>query len=171
MSCANPPTMVHAPAFRPVQCAGLDWASSAGLSARSGHGNVIGVMKRDGRTSETGHEKINILLVDDQQAKLLSYEAILDELGENLIKASSATEALEQLLKRDIAIILIDVCMPDLDGFHLASMIREHPRFQSIAIIFVSAVQVTNPDLLRGYDLGAVDYVPVPVTRVAQLAE
>ena len=115
--------------------------------------------------SETGHEKINILLVDDQQAKLLSYEAILDELGENLIKASSAMEALEQLLKRDIAIILIDVCMPDLDGFELASMIREHPRFQSIAIIFVSAVQVTNPDLLRGYGLGAVDYVPVPVTR------
>jgi signal transduction histidine kinase len=165
MSCANLPTIVHAPAFRPVQCAGLAWASSAGLSARSGHGNVIGVMKRDGRTSETGHEKINILLVDDQQAKLLSYEAILDELGENLIKASSATEALEQLLKRDIAIILIDVCMPDLDGFQLASMIREHPRFQSIAIIFVSAVQITNPDLLRGYDLGAVDYVPVPVTR------
>src|ERR1700757_4901805 len=102
MSCANLPTIVHAPAFRPVQCAGLAWASSAGLSARSGHGNVIGVMKRDARTSETGHEKINILLVDDQQAKLLSYEAILDELGENLIKASSATEALEQLLKRDI---------------------------------------------------------------------
>jgi CheY-like chemotaxis protein len=96
----------------------------------------------------------------------LSYEAILDELGENLIKASSATEALEQLLKRDIAIILIDVCMPDLDGFQLASMIREHPRFQSIAIIFVSAVQVTNPDLLRGYGLGAVDYVPVIIHRL-----
>src|ERR1700731_5090633 len=132
-------------------------ASSAGLSARSGQGNVIGVM------SETGHEKINILLVDDQQAKVLSYEGILDELGENLIKASSATEALEQLLKRDIAIILIDVCMPDLDGFQLASMIREHPRFQSIALIFVSAIQVTDLDLLRGYQLGAVDYVPVPV--------
>src|ERR1700730_10682668 len=163
MSCANPPTIGHAPAFRPVQCAGLDWASSAGLSARSGHGNVIGVMKRDGRTSETRYEKINILLVNNQQAKLLSYEAILDELGENLIKASSATEALEQLLKRGIAII--HVCMPDLDGFQLATMIREHPRFQSLAIIFVSAVQVANPDLLRGYGLGAVDYVPVPVTR------
>ena len=88
----------------------------------------------------------------------MSYEAILDELGENLIKASSATEALEKLLKCDIAIILIDVCMPDLDGFQLATMIREHPRFQSLAIIFISAIQVANPDLLRGYGLGAVDY-------------
>jgi CheY-like chemotaxis protein len=165
MSCENPATTVHAPAFRPIQCADLDGATSAGVGVRSGHGNVINAMKREGRTSEIDEEKINILLVDDQQAKLLSYEAILEELGENLIKASSATEALEQLLKRDIAIILIDVCMPDLDGFQLASMIREHPRFQSIAIIFVSAVQVTNPDLLRGYGLGAVDYVPVPVTR------
>jgi len=80
-----------------------------------------------------------------------------------LIKAGSATEALEQLLKRNVAIILIDVCMPDLDGFQLAMMIREHPRFQKIAIIFVSAVQVTDLDLLRGYQLGAVDYVEVPV--------
>ena len=76
--------------------------------------------------------KVDILLVDDQPAKLLSYEAILGELGENLIKAGSATEALEQLLKRNVAIILIDVCMPDLDGFQLATMIREHPRFQTI---------------------------------------
>jgi signal transduction histidine kinase len=109
------------------------------------------------------HDPVDILLVDDQPAKLLSYEAILGGLGENLIKAGSASEALEQLLKRNIAIILIDVCMPDLDGFQLASMIRDHPRFQSTAIIFVSAIQVTDLDLLRGYELGAVDYVPVPV--------
>ncbi|HEY1433691.1 MAG TPA: response regulator [Stellaceae bacterium] len=111
----------------------------------------------------TDHEKVDILLVDDQPAKLLSYEAILDQLGERLIKAGSATEALEQLLKRNVAVILIDVCMPDLDGFQLATMIREHPRFQKTAIIFVSAIQVTDLDLLRGYQLGAVDYVPVPV--------
>lgn len=111
----------------------------------------------------TDQEKVDILLVDDQPAKLLSYEAILDQLGESLIKAGSATEALEQLLKRNVAIILIDVCMPDLDGFQLATMIREHPRFQKTAIIFVSAIQVTDLDLLRGYQLGAVDYVPVPV--------
>jgi signal transduction histidine kinase len=111
----------------------------------------------------TDQEKVDILLVDDQPAKLLSYEAILEQLGQNLIKAGSATEALEKLLKRNVAIILIDVCMPDLDGFQLATMIREHPRFQKTAIIFVSAIQVNDLDLLRGYQLGAVDYVPVPV--------
>jgi signal transduction histidine kinase len=115
------------------------------------------------REAVANQERVDILLVDDQPAKLLSYEAILGQLGENLIKAASAAEALEQLLKRKIAIILIDVCMPDLDGFQLASMIRDHPRFQTTAIIFVSAIQVTDLDLLRGYALGAVDYVPVPV--------
>ncbi len=108
-------------------------------------------------------EKVNILLVDDQPAKLMSYEVILSELGENLIKASSANEALQQLLRKDIAVVLVDVVMPDLDGFELAAMIREHPRFQRTAIIFVSAVQIGELDLLRGYKAGAVDYVPVPV--------
>src|SRR5919108_3993822 len=108
-------------------------------------------------------DKVNILLVDDQPAKLMSYEAILADLGEKLIKAASAREALEQLLRHEIAVMLVDVCMPELDGFQLATMIREHPRFQKTAIIFVSAIQVTDLDLLRGYQLGAVDYVPVPV--------
>jgi len=108
-------------------------------------------------------DKVNILLVDDQQAKLLSYEVVLAQIGETLIKASSAHEAFECLLKNDIALILIDVCMPDLDGFELARVIREHPRFQRTGIIFVSAVMTTNLDQLRGYELGAFDYVPVPV--------
>ncbi|HTW50472.1 MAG TPA: response regulator [Stellaceae bacterium] len=108
-------------------------------------------------------EKVNILLVDDQPAKLLSYEAILSELGENLVKANSARDALEHLLKIEVAVVLIDVVMPEFDGFELAAMIREHPRFQTLSIIFVSAVQVTDLDLLRGYECGAVDYVPVPV--------
>src|SRR5205814_3977827 len=106
---------------------------------------------------------VNIMLVDDQPDKLLSYEVMLQDLGENLIKASSAREALEQLLKREIAIVLVDVCMPELDGFQLAAMIREHPRFQKTAIIFISAVHLTDIDRLRGYEMGAVDYVPVPV--------
>jgi len=109
------------------------------------------------------HETVNILLVDDQPAKLLAYEVILKELGENLIVAASGREALEVLLKQEIAVILIDVCMPELDGFELASMIREHPRFQKTAIIFISAIQVSDLDRLRGYEMGAVDYVPVPV--------
>lgn len=108
-------------------------------------------------------EPVNILLVDDQPAKLLSYEVILRDLGENLLKAGSGQQALEKILKNDIAVILIDVCMPDLDGFELAQMIRDHPRFRSIAIIFVSAVSVNEIDLLRGYEYGAVDYIPVPV--------
>jgi PAS domain S-box-containing protein len=109
------------------------------------------------------HEQVNILLVDDQPAKLLAYEVILKELGENLITAASGREALEFLLKNDVAIILVDVCMPELDGFELAAMIREHPRFQKTAMIFISAIQVSDLDRLRGYEMGAVDYVPVPV--------
>ena len=108
-------------------------------------------------------DRIKILVVDDQPAKLLSYEVILAEIGATLIKASSACEAFECLLKHDIALILVDVCMPDIDGFELASLIREHPRFQRIAIIFVSAVMKTDLHQLRGYDLGAVDFIPVPV--------
>jgi PAS domain S-box-containing protein len=109
------------------------------------------------------HEKVNVLLVDDQPAKLLAFETVLQDLGENLIKASSAREALEVLLKTDVAILLIDVCMPELDGFQLAAMIREHPRFQQTAIIFISAIHLTDVDRMRGYEMGAVDYVPVPV--------
>jgi len=108
-------------------------------------------------------EKVNVLLVDDQPEKLLSYEVILADLNENLVKASSAREALTFLLKNDVAVVLVDVCMPELDGFQLAEMIREHPRFQETAIIFISAIQVEDVDRLRGYELGAVDYVPVPV--------
>jgi signal transduction histidine kinase len=108
-------------------------------------------------------DKVNILLVDDSQAKLLSHEVVLAEMGENLLKASSAREAFECLLKNEVALILIDVCMPELDGFELATMIREHPRFQNTAIIFVSAVMMAHLDQLRGYKLGGVDYVPVPV--------
>jgi signal transduction histidine kinase len=108
-------------------------------------------------------DKVNLLLVDDQPAKLLTYQAILEPLGENLIQARSGKEALELLLKHEIAVVLIDVCMPDLDGFELAAMIREHPRHQRAAIIFVSSIHLTDIDRLRGYECGGVDYVSVPV--------
>src|SRR5580692_374535 len=108
-------------------------------------------------------EKVNILMVDDQPAKLLSYETILHELGENLIKANSGRAALEVLLKTDIAVVLMDVSMPELDGFELAEIIRGHPRFQKTAIIFISAVHMTDVDRLKGYQRGAVDYLSVPV--------
>jgi len=110
-------------------------------------------------------EKINILMVDDQPAKLLSYEVMLAELDENLIKATSAKKALEILLKTDVAVVLMDVSMPELDGFELANMIRQHPRFQRTAIIFISAVHLTDLDRLKGYEHGAVDYISVPVIQ------
>jgi PAS domain S-box-containing protein len=107
--------------------------------------------------------RVNILMVDDQPAKLLSYEVILSDLGENLIKATSASEALSILLKTDIAVVLMDVSMPDLDGFELADVIRQHPRFQKTAIIFISGVHLTDSDKIQGYRSGAVDYISVPV--------
>lgn len=108
-------------------------------------------------------DQANILMVDDQPAKLLSYEVILSELGENLIQARSAREALEQLLKHDIAVVLMDVSMPEINGFELADMMHQHPRFQKTAIIFISAVHLTDMDRLKGYERGAVDYISVPV--------
>ena len=108
-------------------------------------------------------EKVNILLVDDQPAKLMTYEVVLEGLRENLIKAASAREALDRLLRFDVAVVLMDVSMPDLDGFQLASMIREHPRYKETAIIFVSAIHLTEADYVRGYEMGAVDYVSAPV--------
>ena len=110
-----------------------------------------------------GRERVNILLVDDQPGKLLTYEAILGELDENLLKAASAREAFDILLRTEVAVVLVDVCMPDLDGFELASMIRQHPRFQSTAIILISAVLINDIDRMRGYTSGAMDYLPVPV--------
>jgi two-component system, NtrC family, sensor kinase len=108
-------------------------------------------------------EKVNILMVDDQPAKLLSYEVILGDLGENLLKARSASEALNILLKTDVAVVLMDVSMPDVDGFELADVIRQHPRFQKTAIIFISGVHLTDSDRIQGYRSGAVDYISVPV--------
>jgi PAS domain S-box-containing protein len=108
-------------------------------------------------------DRVNILMVDDQPGKLLTYEAILSDLGESLIKASSAKEALEKLLKTDVAVVLMDVSMPEIDGFELAEIIRQHPRFQKTAIIFISAVHLTDLDRLKGYQHGAVDYLSVPI--------
>ena len=102
-------------------------------------------------------------MVDDQPAKLLSYEVILSDLGENLIKATTASEALGILLKTEVAVVLMDVSMPDLDGFELADVIRQHPRFQKTAIIFISGVHLTDSDKIQGYRSGAVDYISVPV--------
>ncbi|NDQ56571.1 MAG: response regulator [Acidipila sp.] len=111
----------------------------------------------------TERHKVNILMVDDQPGKLLTYETILEELGENLIQAHTGREALDFLLKTDIAVVLMDVSMPEIDGFELADMMRQHPRFQKTAIIFISAVYLSDLDRLKGYQRGAVDYISVPI--------
>lgn len=108
-------------------------------------------------------DKANILLVDDQPARLLSYEAILGSLNQNLVRAHSGTEALAKLMETEFAAILLDVSMPGMDGFETATLIHEHPRFEQTPIIFVTGVHVTDLDRLKGYQMGAVDYVYVPV--------
>ncbi len=108
-------------------------------------------------------DKVNLLLVDDQPARLLSYDAILGGLGHNLVHARSGEEALQRLMELDFAAILLDINMPGMDGFETAALIHQHPRFEKTPIIFVTAVHVTDLDRLKGYTVGAVDYVYVPV--------
>ena len=126
---------------------------------------------------ERHDERVSILLVDDQPARLLSYEAILADFGLNLVRAQSGREALQRLMEREYAAILLDVNMPDIDGFETAALIHRHPRFEKTPIIFVTAVHVTDLDRLKGYQLGAFDYVYVPVvpeilrSKVQVLAE
>ena len=122
-------------------------------------------------------EKVNILLVDDQPSRLVTYRAILGDMQENLIEAHSGTEALKLLMTHDFAVILLDVNMPVMDGYETASMIHQHPRFENTPIIFVTAVNISDLDRMRGYRAGAFDYVTVPIipeilrSKVAVLVE
>jgi signal transduction histidine kinase len=126
---------------------------------------------------DINNKKVNILLVDDQPARLLSYQTILEELDQNLITANSGIEALERLMKDDFALVLLDVSMPGMDGFETAAMIHDHPRFERTPIIFVTGVHDTEFDRLKGYKIGAVDYVSIPIvpeilrSKVAVLVE
>jgi PAS domain S-box-containing protein len=121
--------------------------------------------------------RASILLVDDQPARLLTYEAILSGLEVNCVKAHSGAEALEKLLSQQFAVILLDVQMPDIDGFEVARLVRQHPRLERMPIIFVTGVNVGELDVLRGYEVGAIDYIAVPVvpeilrSKVAVLIE
>ena len=109
------------------------------------------------------NDKVSILLVDDQPARLLTYETILADLSLDLVCARSGFEALERLMKQEFAVVLLDVSMPDMDGFEAAGLIHEHPRLEKTPIIFVTGVHISELDRLRGYKLGAVDYVSIPV--------
>jgi PAS domain S-box-containing protein len=118
-----------------------------------------------------------ILLVDDQPARLVTYEAILAGLPVRTVSSSSGNEALQQLLKQDFAAILLDVNMPDMDGFEVARLIRGHPRLERTPIIFVTGFEVSALDQLKGYEVGAIDYISVPIvpeilrSKVAVLVE
>jgi len=129
---------------------------------------IPGVVDRD---------KPRILLVDDQPARLLTYESILEGVGVQCVRALSGQEALTRLLQERFAVILLDVSMPGMDGFETAQFIRQHPRYVQTPIIFVTGVHVTALDTLKGYGVGAIDYISVPVvpeilrSKVALLAE
>jgi PAS domain S-box-containing protein len=118
-----------------------------------------------------------ILLVDDQPARLVTYEAILAALPVRTITTSSGNEALQQLLKQEFAAVLLDVNMPDMDGFEVARLIRGHPRLERTPIIFVTGFEVSALDQLKGYEVGAIDYISVPIvpeilrSKVAVLVE
>jgi signal transduction histidine kinase len=121
--------------------------------------------------------KVSILLVDDQPSRLLTYESVLNGFGWNLVSARSGLEALDKLMRQEFAVVLLDVSMPDMDGFEAARLIHEHPRFEKTPIIFVTGVHVSELDALTGYKVGAVDYVSIPVvpdilrSKVAVLVE
>ncbi len=113
----------------------------------------------------TGREsdRVNVLLVDDQPANLLALEAMLQDLGQNLVKAGSGREALKWLLSNDCAVILLDVKMPEMDGFETAELIRQRDRSRHTPIIFLTAADRTHTHAVRGYAIGAVDYLVKPV--------
>ena len=108
------------------------------------------------------NDRVNILLVDDQANNLLALESILSEMGENLVTAQSGTQALRHLLHMDFAVVLLDVQMPDLDGFETANLIRQRDRSRDTPIIFLTALSRSESHVFRGYELGAVDYIFKP---------
>src|SRR5437868_9539614 len=118
------------------------------------------VAERSGMSDSQG--KVNVLLVDDRPDKLLALEAVLEDLGQNIVRAYSGREALRHVLTQDFAVILLDVNMPGMDGFETATLIRQRKSSEHIPIIFITAF---GDEMLasRGYSLGAVDYILTPV--------
>lgn len=116
-----------------------------------------------GPADEQNVDKVNILLVDDQPANLVALEAMLQGLGQNLIKAGSGREALKWLLTHEFAVILLDVKMPEMDGFETATLIRERDKSRHTPILFLTAADKSHDHAVRGYAVGAVDYLVKPV--------
>jgi hypothetical protein len=117
----------------------------------------------EGRASDAAPERINILMVDDQPANLVALEAMLEDLGQNLVKATSGREALKCLLTDEFAVILLDVKMPEMDGFETAELIRQRDKSRHTPIIFLTAADQSQTQAVRGYAVGAVDYLTKPI--------
>src|SRR3984957_5875419 len=129
----------------------------------------------DAETGSNGHhdpkvadpgevvERVNILLVDDREDKRMAMEAVIAELGQNIVMASSGKEALRCVLQHEFAVILLDVNMPGMDGFETAFLIRQRRNSEHTPIIFVTGISDTETHVSRGYSLGAVDYILTPV--------
>lgn len=138
---------------------------------------MVASLTDQGGTHVRTDGRANILLVDDQPARLITYQSVLGSLNHNLVCARSGVEALEKLMQDEYALVLLDVSMPEMDGFEAAQLIHEHPRFENTPIIFVTGVHVNELDQLKGYKIGAVDYVSIPVVpeilrgKVAVLVE
>jgi signal transduction histidine kinase len=113
--------------------------------------------------SQENIDKVNILLVDDQPANLVALEAMLQGLGQNLIRAESGREALKWLLTHEFAVILLDVKMPEMDGFETAALIRQRDKSRHTPILFLTAADNSQNHAVRGYAVGAVDYLVKPV--------
>src|SRR5712691_12861772 len=106
---------------------------------------------------------VKLLLVDDHAENLLALEALLEAPGVELILARSGSEALRHLLQHDFAAIILDVMMPEMDGFETASLIRQRERSRYTPILFLTALGRSEEALFRGYDIGAVDYLVKPI--------
>jgi phosphoserine phosphatase RsbU/P len=116
------------------------------------------------RTSDPGLDRgVNILLVDDQPANLLALEMVLAEPGRTLVKALSGREALRCVLNEDYAVVLMDVKMPEMDGFETAALIHQRDRSRHTPIIFLTAFEANDVQMAKGYSLGAVDYLAKPI--------
>src|SRR5258708_6266291 len=123
---------------------------------------VSSVAAGSGPAAESTPSKVKILLVDDDPASLMSLQAVLDGLGQDLVFAKSGREALSHVLQDDFALILLDVKMPEMDGFETAELIRQRKRSQRTPILFLTGYQ-SDSHLFRGYGLGAVDFLVKPI--------
>ena len=143
-----------------------------GRTGGQAHGSMVAAVQEgsspshsttDSPTDRPPDDRVNILLVDDQPANLVALEAMLQGLGQNLIKAESGREALKWLLTHDCAVILLDVKMPEMDGFETAELIRQRDKSRHTPILFLTAGDNTQTQAVRGYAVGAVDYLVKPV--------